>query len=104
MKIKVIKKFFYNNYYFMILTLHKIGEVHFDLLGTNAFHVKTKNERFTAVGSHCCQNLKYENFVLLFGPQSQKIASRSNAACSTIIFPYLTNEIIDLWCCHCHCC
>ena len=55
----------------MILTLHKIGEVHFDLLGTNAFHVKAKNGRFTAVGSHCCQNLKYENFVVVWTPKSK---------------------------------
>ena len=27
--------------------LYKIGEVHFRLLGTNGFHVKGKNERFT---------------------------------------------------------
>ena len=61
----------------MMVTLHKIGEVRFEWLGTNAFHVKAKNERFTAVGSHCRQNLKYEHFMSLFGPVRQKIASRS---------------------------
>ena len=45
----------------MLVTLDKIGEVHFRLLGTNDFQVKVKNERFTAAGSRCCQNLKYEN-------------------------------------------
>ena len=32
----------------MLVTLHKIGEVHFRLLGTNhdGFHVKAINERF----------------------------------------------------------
>ena len=35
------------------------------LLGTNGFHVKANNERFTAPGSQC-QNLKYENFTWLF--------------------------------------
>ena len=70
----------------MILTLLKIGEVHFDLLGTNAFHVKAKNGRFTAVGSHCCQNLNYENFLLLFGPLSQKIASRSMLHAARLFF------------------
>ena len=35
--------------------------MHFCLLGTNGFYVKAKNERFTALGSSCRQNLKYEN-------------------------------------------
>ena len=39
--------------------VYKIGGVHFRLLGTNCFHVKAKNERFTAVSSRCRQNLKY---------------------------------------------
>ena len=30
----------------MLVTLYKIGEVHFHLLGTNGFHVKAKTERF----------------------------------------------------------
>ena len=42
----------------MLITLYKIGEVHFRLLGTNGFHAKAKNERFTAAGSRCCQNLE----------------------------------------------
>ena len=29
----------------------KIGEVHFRLLGTNGFHVKAENERFTVASS-----------------------------------------------------
>ena len=48
--------------YSMLVTLYKIGEVHFCLLGTNGFHAKAKNERFTAASSHCRQNLKNENF------------------------------------------
>ena len=32
--------------YSKLVTLYKIGEVHFRLLGTNGFHVKAKNERF----------------------------------------------------------
>ena len=46
----------------MLLKLYKISEVHFRLLDTNDFHVKAKNERFTAVSSHCRENLKYESF------------------------------------------
>ena len=32
--------------YSRLVTLYKIGEVHFRLLGTNGFHVKPENERF----------------------------------------------------------
>ena len=39
--------------YSMLATSYKIGEVHFRLLGTNGYHVKAKNERFTAAGSSC---------------------------------------------------
>ena len=52
--------------------MYKIGEVYFRLLGANGFHAKAKNERFTAVGWRCCQNLKNENFTPLFGRLRQK--------------------------------
>ena len=39
--------------YSMLMTLCKIGELHFRLLGTNGFHVKAKSERFTAASSRC---------------------------------------------------
>ena len=32
----------------MLVALQKIGRVHLRLLGTNGFHVKVKNGRFTA--------------------------------------------------------
>ena len=51
----------------MLVKLYKIGKVHFQLLGMNGFHVKAENERFTAAGLHCHQNLRYENFVPTFG-------------------------------------
>ena len=47
------------------------------MLGTNSFHVKAKNERFTAAGSRCRNNLKYENFTSSFGRLRQKIALKS---------------------------
>ena len=60
------------------VTLHKIGEVHYRLHGTNGFHVKAKNERFTTAGSRCRQNLKNENFMsFIFGRLRQKIAPES---------------------------
>ena len=48
--------------YFMLITLYKIGELHFRLLGTNGFHVKAKSKKFTAATLRCRQNLKYEKF------------------------------------------
>ena len=45
----------------MLITSYKIGKVKFRLLGTNGFHLKAKNEIFSAAGSRCRQNLKYEN-------------------------------------------
>ena len=61
----------------MLITLYKIGELPFRLLGTNGFHVKAKDERFTAASSRCGQNLKYENFTSSFGRLRQNIASKS---------------------------
>ena len=57
--------------------LYKIGGVHFRLLGKNGFHVKAKNERFTAAGSRCRQKLKYENFTSSFGRLRDNIAPKS---------------------------
>ena len=41
------------------------------------FHVKAKNERFTAASSRCRQNLKYENFTSSFERLRQNIAPKS---------------------------
>jgi len=51
--------------------------VYFRLLGTNGFHIKAEDERFSAVGSRSPQNLKYENFTPLFGGLRQQIAPKS---------------------------
>ena len=63
--------------YFMLVTLYKIGELHFRLLGTNGFQVKAKSERFTAASSRCRQNLKYENFTSSFGRLRQDIVPKN---------------------------
>ena len=47
--------------YSMLDPLCKISEVYFRLFGTNGFHVKAKNKRFTASSWCYRQNLKYEN-------------------------------------------
>ena len=88
----------------MLVTLYKIGEVHFRLLGTNGFHAKTKNESFTVAGSRCRQNLKNENFTSSFGRLRQNLHQKACCTCSTIIFPHSTNQIIHLWRCRSRCC
>ena len=62
--------------YSMLMTLYKIGEVHFRLLGTNGYHVKAKSERFSATSSRCRQNLKCENFTSSFLRLRQNIAAK----------------------------
>ena len=58
----------------MLVTLYKISEVHFRLLGRNGVLVKAGNEGFASAVSCCRQNFKYENFTLSFGRQRQKPA------------------------------
>ena len=88
----------------MLVTLYKIGGVHFRLLGTNAFHVKAKNERFTSASSRCRQNFEYENFTSLFGRLRQNIALKSVPHVQHDYFLHSTNQIIDLYRCHGRCC
>ena len=83
----------------MLITLYKIGGVHFCSLGTNAFHVKAKNERFTAASSRGRQNLKYENFTSSFGRLRQNIAPKSVPHVQHDYFFHSINQIIDLWRC-----
>lgn len=33
----------------------------FRIIASVSFHLKEDNERFTAMGSDCCQDLKFEN-------------------------------------------
>ena len=61
----------------MLVTLYKIGEVYSRLLGTNGFHAKARNERFTAASSRCRQNLKDENFTSSFARLRKNIAPQS---------------------------
>ena len=53
-----------------MVTLYEVGEVYFHLLGTNGLHVKTENERFTAAGARCPQNLKYRYIFKKIAPKS----------------------------------
>ena len=68
-----------------------MSKVHFHLLGMNGFHVKADNGRFTAVGLHCYQNLKYENFTSLL---SVKNCTKKQNACVGWLF-----FLIQPWVC-----
>ena len=54
-----------------VLRLSSVGHVvqsrrnALSLACTNGFHVKANDERFTALGSRCRENLKYENFYVV---------------------------------------
>ena len=78
-----------------------MGEAYFRFLGTNGFHVKKENERFTALGSRCRQNLKYEVSRRHLADYVQTLHQKAYRTCSAIILPHSTNHIIDLWRCRC---
>ena len=63
--------------YCVLVTLYEIGEVRFRLLGTNGFHAKANNGRFTAAGSRCRENLKNENLTSSFGRLRQNMTPKS---------------------------
>ena len=71
----------------------------FACLARMVFHVKAKNERFTAPDSRRRQNLKYENSRRHLVDYVKELDQKAWRACSAIIFPHSTNQIIDLW--HC---
>jgi len=70
----------------MLVTLYKIGGVHFRLLGTNVFHVKLKNEGFTAASSRCRQNLKYEFHVVVWQTTSKHCTKKRAARAARLFF------------------
>ena len=51
-----------------------MGEVYFHVIDTKGFDGKKQNERFTAAGSRCRKNLKFENFTASFGRLRQRNA------------------------------
>ena len=65
--------------------------LNFRSLGTNGFHVKAKNEIYTAAGSRCSQNPKYESLA----DYVRKLHQKACRTYRTIIFRYSSNEIID---------
>ena len=71
----------------MLVTLYKIGEAHFRFLGTSGYHVKAKNERFSAAGSRCRQNLKVNMKIRVVAwPTTSKICSKKRAERAAWLF------------------
>ena len=81
----------------MLLTLYKIGGVHFRFFGAKDFHVKAKNERFTAASSRCGHNVNIKILRRLLADYVKRLYHKACRTCSTIIFLHSTNQIIDLW-------
>ena len=71
-----------------------MDKVSFHLIGTNGFHAKADNEKFTAARSRRrLQNRKFENFTLSFS----RLRQRNNARVAGSFF--LIQPIISLLCC-----
>ena len=83
----------------MLITLYKIGAVHFRLLDTNGFHVKAKNDRVRVVIK--TSNMKISRRRL--ADYVKTLHQKACRTCSTIIFLHSTNQIIDLWRCRWRC-
>ena len=62
---------------FVLVTLYKIDEVYFRLLGANGFHIEAVSERLTAAGSRSRQS-QYENFTS-FSRLRQKNCTKKRA-------------------------
>ena len=78
----------------MLVTLSERGRVYFRFLDTNGFHVKAENDGFSAVGSRCWQNLKYENFGSSFGRLRENCPKKRAARAARLSF--LVQPIISL--------
>ena len=81
-----------------LLRLFHVGHVvqnrrsAFSLAWSSGFHVKAKNERFTAASSCCLQNLKYENLTPSFARIRQNIAPKSVAYVQHDYFPSINQS------------
>ena len=75
----------------------------FRIIASVGFHLKEDNERFTAMGSRCCQDLKFENVTSLFDILLRifKDLKMNTARAARLFFPQSTNHVIDLWRCRC---
>ena len=56
----------------MLVTLHKMEEVSYHLVGMNRFPVKADNKRFSIADSGCGQNFEIENLTSSFSRLRQR--------------------------------
>lgn len=81
----------------MLVTLSKIGEVNFYLIGTNGFQVKVENEIFLALDSCCRQNLKFKKLSL-----EQRLCSELESSVQSIFCAFSSpSDAVALLLSHC---
>lgn len=91
--------------YSKLVTLYKMGQVHFCLLGMNGFHAKVEWKIY-----HWGLTLMSQSFLKMkishrrLTDYMKKLHQKACPTCSKIIFPPSTKQSIDLWHCCCHCC
>jgi len=84
--------------YSMLITLYKIIEVHFRLLGTHGFQDREwKIFCYELALSSEPQIWKFH--VVVWQTTSKHRSKKASRTCSTIVFLHSTNQIIDLWPC-----
>ena len=66
-----------------------MGEVYFRLPVTNGLHAKAKNERFTAAGSRCRQNLKMNISRCCLAKHYVKTLTKKRAARAARLFFFI---------------
>ena len=76
----------------MLVRLCEMDEVSCHFICANDFHVKARNEIFTAVGSRCRQNLRFE----ILADYVKEMCLNPCLTCNTINSPRFINYIIDL--------
>lgn len=77
----------------LLVTLYKIDDLSFHLIGTNDFHVKERNERFTA----CRHNLKLKIAPDRLADYENEMNLNASCTCSRNISLLLTIHIIYLF-------
>lgn len=75
--------------------MFEVGKVSFYVLGTHGFHGKAENEKLTAAGSRCRENLKYKSFMSF--ARLHKKCTKDRAARAEQLF-FLGQPIVSLRC------
>ena len=82
---------------------HELYEKVVRILLSALYKVNVGNKWLIVLCSRCRQNLKFADFMLLFSWWGTALEMHGNlcCTCSTIISPFLTNNILALWRCRC---